>query len=190
MIAQTPLDLRSLFDPELSDLEARLRWLYRQPDLAYPDETRALLQLWLGDIEAEWKRRERYNLTAPAPDYGIPDALKERLRADVDLVNLISDDVPLRRVGTCWRGACPLCQADNPTTLSVSNATDPPLWHCFRCDMGGDVYRWLMLYQGVDFPGAVRWLAALAGEPILVREERSGRDDGRVRWPERGGARC
>jgi DNA primase len=105
-------------------------------------------------------------------------------------VKLIRDDVPLHRVGMSWRGCCPLFEADNPSTLSVTNTTRPPLWHCYRCQQGGDVYRWLMLYQGVDFAGAARWLAALAGEPILVHEERSRRDDGRVRWPERGGARC
>jgi CHC2 zinc finger len=148
MITQTP------FGPELSDLEARLRWLYRQPDLAYPDETRALLRLWLEDIAAERKRRERYNLTALAPAYGIPDDLKERLRADCDLVTLIGDDVPLRRMGKDWRGRCPLCHADNPSTLSVTNTSNPPFWHCHRCHEGGDVYTWLMLYQGVDFPGA------------------------------------
>lgn len=183
-----PFDLRGLLDPELSDLEARLRWLYRQPDLEYPGETHALLRLWLGDVAAEWKRRERYSLTAPAPSYGIPDDVKERLRSDCDLVKLINDDVPLRRVGTSWRGCCPLCQADNPSTLSVTNATNPPLWHCHRCHEGGDVYRWLMLYQGAGFPGAVRWLAALAGEPIPARVERKRRDVGRVRWPGRGAA--
>jgi hypothetical protein len=45
MVAQSPFDLRGLFDPELSDLEAQLRWLHRQPDVEFPDETRALLRL-------------------------------------------------------------------------------------------------------------------------------------------------
>ncbi len=91
-------------------------------------------------------------------------------------------------MGKDWRGCCPLCQADNPSTLSVTTTTDPPLWHCHRCHEGGDVYRWLMLYQGVDFPAAVRWLAAWSGQPIVERTERKRRDDGRVRWPGRGAA--
>ena len=103
-------------------------------------------------------------------------------------MKLIGDDVPLRRMGKDWRGCCPLCQADNPSTLSVTTTTDPPLWHCHRCHEGGDVYRWLMLYQGVDFPAAVRWLAAWSGQPIVERTERKRRDDGRVRWPGRGAA--
>jgi hypothetical protein len=177
-------DLRGLFDPELSDFEARIRWLYRQPGVAHADNTHALFDFWLELIGAEWRRREGYNLTAPA--YGFPEDVKERLRDDVDLVKLISDDVPLRRMEKDWHGACPLCEATNPTTLSVTSTSNPLFWQCHRCDEGGDVYRWLMLYQGVDFPGVVRRLAALAGEPIPVHEERKRRNDGRVRWPGRG----
>ncbi len=65
-------DLRNLFDPELSDMEARYRWLYRQPDLDHADNTRALFRIWLEDIAAEWRRRERHNLQAPAPSMASP----------------------------------------------------------------------------------------------------------------------
>jgi hypothetical protein len=66
------LDLRMLFDPELSDLEARYRWLAQQRDVEYERETRELIQLWLDDIAAELRRRQWLNLTSPAPSYGFP----------------------------------------------------------------------------------------------------------------------
>jgi hypothetical protein len=188
MIAQAAFDLRGLFDHELSDLEARLRWLHRQPDLDHAANTRGLFDYWLDLIGAEWRRRERHNLTAAAPAYGTPDDLKEQLRANCDLVTLIGDDLPLRRMGKDWRGRCPLCHADNPSTLSVTNTNNPPFWHCHRCHEGGDVYTWIMLYQGVDFPGEVRSLAVPAGGPISTPAGRKRRDDGRVRWPGEGAA--
>jgi CHC2 zinc finger len=147
-------DLRLLFDPELSDLEARYRWLGEQRDLDHERETRELIRLWLDDIEREWDRRRRSGLKAPAPNYGIPENLIAQLKRDVDIVQIISDDTDLRRMGRDSHGRCPLHGGDNPTALSVS--PESGLWHCFTCDDGGDIFQWIMLTKDVDFPEAVK----------------------------------
>lgn len=159
-----PFDLRNLFDFELADLEARYRWLVQQPDLNHPDETTELIWLWLNAIRTEWKRRQGFNLKSPTPNHGITPELIARLKDHADLVRLVEDEVQLRRMGNSFRGCCPFCDSHNPTALAVSER----VWHCFRCREGGDVYTWLMLSKRIDFVDAVRWLAALLGEPIPV----------------------
>jgi hypothetical protein len=165
------VDLRSLFDFELEDVGARYQWLAQQPDLDFPTETRELIQVWLDNIVAEWRRRERYGLKSPRPNYGIPEDLKEQLKRDADIVAIIGDDVDLRRMDRDSRGTCPLCRSDNPTTLAVTPGP-PALWHCFKRDEGGDVYRWVMLYHCIDFSEAVRWLASRLGQPLPEHEQR------------------
>jgi DNA primase len=129
-----------------------------------------VLRLWLEAIAAERRRRKRHNLSFVGHDYSIPDGLRETLRGCIDLGWLIGQDTDLDRSGSTLRGACPLHGGDNPTELSVT--PERGLWYCHACGQGGDVYRWVMLYQGVDYVAAVRWLCALAGMPIPEREER------------------
>jgi len=161
------LDLRNLFDEDLTDLEARYRWLAQQPDLDYERDTRALLRLWLDDIAAEWRRRERLGLKGPMPDYGIPKDLIRDIKEQTDCVRLIADDVPLTQRGRAHVGLCPF-HDDRRPSLTVW----PDGWHCFGCRVGGDAIAWLQVYQRVTFAEAVRWLCGLLGQPIPEREQR------------------
>jgi len=67
----------------------------------------------------------------------------------------------LQRSGGELRGTCPLHKGDNPTAFVIY--TDPnghPRWHCHtKCDAGGDVIDFAQRWQGLDFMGAVKYLA-------------------------------
>jgi hypothetical protein len=71
----------------------------------------------------------------------------------------------LHRSGAELRGVCPLHKGDNPTAFSVY--TDPSghqRWRCYtKCDAGGDAIDFVQRWQGLDFMGAVKYLAEYAG---------------------------
>ncbi|MDQ2705358.1 MAG: CHC2 zinc finger domain-containing protein, partial [Pseudomonadota bacterium] len=48
-------------------------------------------------------------------------------------------------------------------------------YHCFGCSVSGDHFRFLTELEGVSFPEAVERIAALAGVPMPVRDERAER---------------
>lgn len=67
----------------------------------------------------------------------------------------------LQRSGGEFRGTCPLHKGDNPTAFVIY--TDPnghSRWHCHtKCDAGGDAIDFVQRWQGLDFMGAVKYLA-------------------------------
>ncbi len=97
---------------------------------------------------------------------GFPDSFLEDVRRQADIVRVISDHVSLRKVGSSWKGLCPFHQEKSP---SFNVRSDPAVFHCFGCGEGGDVFRFVMLYDHVAFPEAVRTVAARFGIPVPER---------------------
>jgi DNA primase len=90
-----------------------------------------------------------------------------------DIVDLIGSYFPLKRAGTSFRAVCPFHQEKTPS-FHVNPARQS--FHCFGCGAGGGVLRFVMDYEHVDFPSAVRRLAHRAGIPIL--EDAASAEDG------------
>jgi DNA primase len=104
----------------------------------------------------------------------IPSETVEQIAAANDIVELIGSYFPLKRAGASFKALCPFHQEKTPSfTVSPSRQT----FHCFGCGAGGSAFRFVMDYEHVDFPSAVRKLAARAG--ITIVEERGGEDDSR-----------
>ncbi len=85
---------------------------------------------------------------------------KERVRAATDIVDLLSTFMELRRQGRNFVGLCPF-HRDRRPSLQVN--PDRQTWKCWVCDVGGDVFNFVMQREGVSFPEAVRVLAERAG---------------------------
>ncbi|MFH1147445.1 MAG: CHC2 zinc finger domain-containing protein [Pseudomonadota bacterium] len=82
----------------------------------------------------------------------------ESVKRNVDLVSLIqSKGISLKKNGKGYTGLCPFHNDTNPS-LSV-NPTKR-LWQCFGCGAGGDVIRFVELFDKVEFPEAVKKLGA------------------------------
>jgi len=85
---------------------------------------------------------------------------KERIEAikqGVDLVALVkAKGIHLKRNGKSYLGLCPFHDDTDPS-LSVNPSTN--LWQCFGCKAGGDVIRFVEMFDKVDFPQAVEKLA-------------------------------
>jgi DNA primase len=83
-----------------------------------------------------------------------------------DLVRLVSDYVPLKAAGSRLKGLCPFHEEKTP-----SFSVDPgrQLFYCFGCQTGGDVFKFVMLYEKMPFPEAVEFLARRWGVPIPAK---------------------
>ena len=93
------------------------------------------------------------------------DTLDE-IRSRIDIVEVISDYVPLRRAGKDYVGLCPFHQERTP---SFTVSPDKQMFYCFGCQVGGDVFTFLMKREGWSFPEAVAELARRAGVALPER---------------------
>ncbi|HEY3601350.1 MAG TPA: DNA primase [Chthoniobacterales bacterium] len=98
----------------------------------------------------------------------IPDEVIEQVAAANDIVDVIGSYFPLKRAGSSFRALCPFHQEKTPS-FHVNPARQS--FKCFGCGVGGSVFRFVMEYEHVDFPAAVRRLATRAGIPLI--EERT-----------------
>jgi DNA primase len=103
-------------------------------------------------------------------------ALLDDIRAAVDIVDLVSRFVNLRKAGAHWKGLCPF-HAEKTPSFTVNPRKG--IFHCFGCGVGGDAFGFVMRQDRLSFPEAVRSLAKTAA--IALPEERGGRsgDSGR-----------
>ena len=103
----------------------------------------------------------------------IPPETIEQIAAANDIVEVIGSYFPLKRAGANFKALCPFHQEKTPSfVVSASRQT----FHCFGCGAGGSVFRFVMDYEHIDFPSAVRKLAARAGITV-VEKSRGGASD-------------
>jgi DNA primase len=92
-----------------------------------------------------------------------PEGFVEEVRRAADIVKVISDHMPLKKMGTSWKGLCPFHEEKTP---SFNVRQEPAVFHCFGCGEGGDVFKFLMLRERVSFPEALETLARRFGVPV------------------------
>jgi DNA primase len=105
----------------------------------------------------------------------IPTETIEQVAAANDIVEVIGAYFPLRRAGVNFKALCPFHQEKTP---SFHVNPQRQTFHCFGCGVGGSVFRFVMDYEHVDFPSAVRKLASRVGINI-VEEHRHSADENR-----------
>jgi DNA primase len=105
----------------------------------------------------------------------IPTQTIEQIAAANDIAEVISSYFPLKRAGANLKALCPFHQEKTP---SFHVSPQRQTFHCFGCGAGGTVFRFVMDYEHVDFPSAVRKLAARVGIPV-IEERGTGGDDAR-----------
>ena len=104
-----------------------------------------------------------------APPRMIPQETIEQVAAANDIVEIIGSYLPLKRAGANFTALCPFHREKSPS-FNVSPSRQS--FKCFGCGVGGTVFKFVTLYQSIDFPTAVRQLAQRAG--IAVVEENFG----------------
>ena len=87
-----------------------------------------------------------------------PLSFIQDLKSHADIVQVVQERVPLKRSGAAWKGLCPFHGEKTPS-FQVNG--DKGVFHCFGCGVGGDVIKFVELYDKVTFPGS----GAAAGGP-------------------------
>lgn len=90
----------------------------------------------------------------------IPRAFIDEVLNRVDIVNIISPSVTLKKSGANLQGLCPFHQEKSPS-FSVSETKQ--FYHCFGCGAHGTAISFLMEYAGLSFVDAIEELAKSVG---------------------------
>lgn len=104
----------------------------------------------------------------------IPNETVDRVRDAADAIEIIGEQVKLRRVGTSFRGPCPFHGGKNPN-FSVNPKTNA--YHCFKCGESGDVFSFIQKRLGLDFVEAVKYVGARAGVDVVEVDSRRAEKD-------------
>jgi DNA primase len=86
----------------------------------------------------------------------IKDTSVDAVKAAANIVDLVEARTRLRKVGGRYTGLCPFHQEKTP---SFSVSPDRGTYHCFGCGVGGDAISFVRETEGLDFVGAIEWLA-------------------------------
>lgn len=87
------------------------------------------------------------------------------IRQSIDIVDVISDYVQLKKQGRNYFGLCPF-HGENTPSFSVS--PDKQLYHCFGCGAGGNVFSFLMEVEGLSFLESAVKLAERANIDLQI----------------------
>jgi DNA primase len=96
-------------------------------------------------------------------------AVTDDIKARVDIVELIGESVQLRKSGRNFVGFCPF--HSNTRTPAFTVYPESQSYHCFGCKASGTAFDFVMARQGLDFPSALKQLAARAGITLEERGE-------------------
>lgn len=90
----------------------------------------------------------------------------DEIRARIDIVDLVSQRVQLKKTGKSFQGLCPFHDDKRP-----SFQVNPLLqrYKCWSCGEGGDIFTWVMKTQNVEFAEALQLLATQAGVELSKR---------------------
>jgi DNA primase len=102
----------------------------------------------------------------------------DEIKSRIDIVDLVSETVKLRRSGKGYTGFCPF--HPNSKTPAFAVFPDTGTWRCFgQCNEGGDIFKFIMKKEGWDFPEALKYLAERAGVELVPQTpERKAVEEG------------
>ena len=86
----------------------------------------------------------------------IPEEIIAQVIDRCDIVEIISSYVPLKKAGRNFKGHCPFHHEKTPSFMVNP---DKQIFHCFGCDVGGNVVGFIMKQERLEFPEAIRFLA-------------------------------
>ena len=102
----------------------------------------------------------------------IKDSFISELLERVDIVDVISSRISLKKSGSSYMACCPFHQ-EKSASFSVNQQKQ--YFNCFGCHEAGNAYKFIMKYDNVSFIEAVEEVAKIAG--ISVEYDTSYRDD-------------
>lgn len=101
----------------------------------------------------------------PTTNSELNQELINHIRTSVDIVEIISDYIPLTKKGKNYFGVCPF-HSDHSPSMSVSQ--ERQIYKCFSCGAAGNVFKFLMDYENISFKEALKKIADKAGITISL----------------------
>ncbi|MCK9594429.1 MAG: DNA primase [Candidatus Omnitrophica bacterium] len=98
----------------------------------------------------------------------IDDNIINEILGRVNIVEVISEYIPLKKSGRNFKTNCPF---HHEKTASFMVSVDKQIYHCFGCGAGGNVFNFLMQYERLQFPEAVELLAKKTGVTLPERKQ-------------------
>ena len=89
-----------------------------------------------------------------------------RVREAADILDIVGDHVRLKKRGRGWEGLCPFHEEKTP---SFSVDPEKGVYYCFGCHQGGDVFKFVMELEHLNFPETVERLARRYGVKLPPR---------------------
>jgi DNA primase len=83
----------------------------------------------------------------------------ENLKSHLDVVDIISQFIELKKSGANFKACCPFHGEDTPSFV-VSPTKQ--IYHCFGCGVGGDSIKFVMEYEKLSYPEAIEKLASMS----------------------------
>lgn len=102
----------------------------------------------------------------------ISDELIDRISERADIVEIISHYLPLKKAGKNYKALCPFHQEKTPSFMV---SPEKQLFHCFGCGAGGNVFNFVMKWEKISFPEAVKMIGEKVGISVAVINEEAGR---------------
>lgn len=93
----------------------------------------------------------------------IPEAILSQIQDRLDIVEIISAHIPMKRAGRNFKACCPFHGEKTPSFMV---SPDKQIFHCFGCGVGGNVFSFLMKIEKKDFREVVEMLADRVGVEI------------------------
>ncbi|MBE6435067.1 MAG: DNA primase [Akkermansiaceae bacterium] len=91
-----------------------------------------------------------------------------RIKDSADIVDIVGGCIQLRRAGNSWKACCPFHNEKTPS-FHVNPARQT--FHCFGCGVGGDAIKFLMMFENLDYPTALRRVADKNGIAVVEEDE-------------------
>lgn len=114
----------------------------------------------------------------PATGACLPMSVTDEIKERLDIVDVISRYVPLKKAGRNYKGLCPFHGEKTPSFIVFPDSQN---WHCFgACGTGGDIFAFMMRRENLDFGEALKLLAAQAGVELQPRGEQASAEDRRL----------
>ncbi|XPV54529.1 MAG: CHC2 zinc finger domain-containing protein [Halarcobacter ebronensis] len=82
----------------------------------------------------------------------------DNLKNHLEIVDVVSQSLELKKVGANFKACCPFHGEDTPSFV-----VSPPkqIYHCFGCGAGGDAIKFVMEYEKLTYPEALEKLASM-----------------------------
>ncbi len=98
----------------------------------------------------------------------------DQIKARLDLVDVVSEKVLLKKAGKTLKGLCPFHVEKTPSFIVFP---ETGTWHCFGCGAGGDLFNFVMQSEKLGFAEALAMLAARSGVELPKGQRESHSDD-------------